>query len=76
LKPSAIGIAGVAGRGGRLEADDRVERAPAFRQGAVGQAAVGTFQLAEARDAPEHFLAGPVADLLPVVHGSLLLLLS
>jgi hypothetical protein len=61
---------------GGLKADDRVERAPAFGQRAVGQAAVGTFQLAEARDALEHFAAGPVADLLPVVHGSLLILLS
>jgi hypothetical protein len=67
---------GVADRAGRLEPDDGIQRPAAFRQGTVGQAAVGTFQPAEARDALEHFLAGPVADLLPVVHGSFLFLLS
>ncbi|HYL72259.1 MAG TPA: hypothetical protein VEY89_13245, partial [Candidatus Dormibacteraeota bacterium] len=54
----------------RLKADDRIELAPAFGQGAVGQAAVGTLQLPEARDALEHFLAAPIADVAPVIHGA------
>src|SRR5579885_993318 len=43
--------------GRRLEADDVVKRALAARHLAVRQAAVGAFEILEARDALHHFLA-------------------
>jgi hypothetical protein len=52
----------------RLEADHRVQLALAFRKRAVGQPAVGTLQLAEARDAFQHLLATHVSDISPVGH--------
>jgi hypothetical protein len=52
-----------------LEADHRVQLAAAFGQRAVGQAAVGAFQLLEAGDALHHFRARPGTDHFPGFHG-------
>jgi hypothetical protein len=54
---------------GRLKTYDRKELAPALRQRAVGQAAVGALQVLEARDALHHLFAAPVSNISPVAHG-------
>jgi hypothetical protein len=51
-----------------LKADHCIELPATFRQRAVGQAAVRTFQLPEPRDALHHFRACQGADVFPGFH--------